>query len=149
MKQNLRSKVWWPGIDNDVENFCRTCYGCQLVGRPEQPEPMVRTELPTAPWTHLAMNNILGPLPSGDNILIVIDYYSRYFEIAVMKTVTSLNVIVVIHRITSRPIITLYVIFHLYISRSIVCCLHSLALCLCWFLSHQILCSDFSCLKPS
>ena len=30
MKKRLRSKVWWPGIDKDSEQFCKECYGCQL-----------------------------------------------------------------------------------------------------------------------
>jgi len=43
MKQRLRSKVWWPNMDRDVEQWCKRCYGCQLVSKPERPEPMVRT----------------------------------------------------------------------------------------------------------
>ena len=31
MKKVLRTKVWWPGIDKDVEKFCKSCYGCHLV----------------------------------------------------------------------------------------------------------------------
>ena len=31
IKQRLWSKVWWSGIDNEVERFCKTCHGCQLV----------------------------------------------------------------------------------------------------------------------
>ena len=31
MKERLRSKVWWPGVDKDAERKCRECYGCQLV----------------------------------------------------------------------------------------------------------------------
>ena len=31
MKQRLRSKVWWPGLDKDAERVCKTCHGCQLV----------------------------------------------------------------------------------------------------------------------
>ena len=28
MKERLRSKAWWPGVDNDAERKCRECYGC-------------------------------------------------------------------------------------------------------------------------
>ena len=28
MKQRLRTKVWWPGIDKEAEAFCRTCHEC-------------------------------------------------------------------------------------------------------------------------
>ena len=34
-KQKLRSKVWWPGMEKDAEKFCKACYGCQLVSRPQ------------------------------------------------------------------------------------------------------------------
>ena len=44
MKHNLRTKVWWPGIDKDAEKFCKSCYGCQLVSNPLRPEPMIRTQ---------------------------------------------------------------------------------------------------------
>lgn len=61
MKRNLRSKVWWPGIDintKDVERECHTCYGCHLVGIPAKPEPMHRTQLPSAPLEHLIKQQI-------------------------------------------------------------------------------------------
>ena len=92
MKRRLRSKVWWPGIDKDVEMFCKHCYGCQLVSQPSAPEPMVRTNLPQGPWQCLACD-LLGPLPTGDYVFVVVDYFSRYFEIAVMRNVTSANII--------------------------------------------------------
>ena len=61
IKQRLRSKVWWPGTDREAEQRCRTCHGCQLVGKPLLPEPMERTELPTQPWQDLAAA-LLGPV---------------------------------------------------------------------------------------
>ena len=82
-KQNLRRKVWWPGIDKAAEKFCKSCYGCQLVARPNPPEPLTSTKLPEGPWQDLAVD-LLGPLPSGHSILVVVDYYSRYYEYAIM-----------------------------------------------------------------
>ena len=86
MKQRLRSKVhvWWPGIDKDAERTCKICHGCQLVSQPLKPEPMTRTEFPFAPWQHLGAD-LLGPLPSGDYIFVVVDYYSRFFEMEFTK----------------------------------------------------------------
>ena len=86
---NLRTKVWWPGIDRDAEKFCRSCYGCQLVARPSAPEPLRPTELPDGPWIDLAAD-ILGPLPNGESVLVLVDYYSRFYEIMLLRsTVTS------------------------------------------------------------
>ena len=28
-KQNLRTKVWWPGMDKAAGRHCRACHGCQ------------------------------------------------------------------------------------------------------------------------
>ena len=68
-KRRLRSKVWWPGIGKDVEGCCKCCHGCQLVSKPIDPDPMIRTALPRGPWQDVAIN-FLGPLPSGDNFLL-------------------------------------------------------------------------------
>ena len=78
MKQRLRSKVWWPGIDRQAEKVCQECFGCQLTSNPSKPEPMARIELPNAPWEHLVCD-LLGPLPSGDYIFVVVDYYFVVF----------------------------------------------------------------------
>ena len=89
MKHRLRSTVWWPNLDRDAERFCKMCFGCQLVSNPCKPEPMKRTEVPKGAWQDIAID-ILGPISqSGDNVFVVIDYYSRYFEIEIMKTITS------------------------------------------------------------
>ena len=87
-KQRLRSKVWWPGIDGDMEHRCKTCRGCQLVSSPCAPEPLRRTRLPERPWQTLAVD-LLGPLPSGHSLLVLVDYFSRFVEVSIMKSVTS------------------------------------------------------------
>ena len=91
-KQRLRSKVWWPGIDRQVEEKCKTCHGCQLVGRPNPPEPLKHTPFPDQAWKDLAAD-LMGPLPSGSYVLVVVDYYSRYFEVDILKSVTSVKII--------------------------------------------------------
>lgn len=88
MKRRIRSKVWWPKIDADVEAIVKQCRGCILTSAPPPPEPLKTTELPSKPWEHLAID-FLGPLPSGHNLLVVVDYYSRYIEIEIMKKIDS------------------------------------------------------------
>lgn len=84
----LRTKVWWPGADRDMESKCKSCHGCQLVSRPTAPEPIKSTPLPSGPWQIVAAD-ILGPLPDGNHIFVVVDYYSRFFEVDVLKTTQS------------------------------------------------------------
>ena len=35
----------------------------------------------------------MGPLPSGEYVLVVVDYYSRYFEVDILTSVTSTKII--------------------------------------------------------
>lgn len=91
-KQRLRSKVWWPSVDRAVETKCKVCHGCQLVAQPQPPEPIRHTEFPFEPWCDLA-GDLLGPFPSGKHMFAVVDYYSHYFEVAILKSVTSRRII--------------------------------------------------------
>ena len=97
----MRSKVWLPSIDKTAEKFCKSCNGCQLVSRPNPPEPLTSTTLPEGPWQDLAVDRLL-PLPSGHSILVVVDYYSRYYEYTLMTSTTTVKVIDDLEEIFSR-----------------------------------------------
>lgn len=101
MKARLRTKVWWPRIDKDAENKVKSCRGCTLVSVSNPPQPMKRRELPAEPWVDIAID-FLGPLPSNDHLLIVVDYFSRYKEIKIMRNITSVETIKVLNEIFSR-----------------------------------------------
>lgn len=92
MKRRLRQKVWWPKIDDSVEKFVKHCESCTLVSAVGPPEPMLRTRMPEKPWCEVAID-FLGPLPSGHSLLVLIDYFSRFTEVVVMKqTSTDLTI---------------------------------------------------------
>lgn len=92
MEQRLRAKVWWPKIDIDVENYVKKCHGCTMVMAPPPPEPMKRTELPNKPWQFVAID-FMGPLPSGHYLFVIVDYFSRFFEIEIMKKIDTAEAI--------------------------------------------------------
>ena len=52
------------------------------------PPPVKSTPLPSSPWEHLAAD-LLGPLPTGESLLVTVDYYSRYFEVDILHSTTS------------------------------------------------------------
>ena len=49
MKERLRSKVWWPGVDKDAERKCQECYRCQLVTKETITPPVKITRMPERP----------------------------------------------------------------------------------------------------
>ena len=100
-KSRLRTKVWWPKMDADAERMCKSFHGCQVVGQFSSPEPMQRTEPPTGPWQDIAVD-LMGPMPSGENLLVVVDYYSHYYEVVVMRPTTSPKIIAASTEIFTR-----------------------------------------------
>ena len=47
---------------------------------------------PSGPWQDYSAD-LLGPLPSGENNLVVVDYHRRYCEIEILRSTTSAKVI--------------------------------------------------------
>ena len=89
-------------MDKAAERYCRTCHGCQLVARSDPPEPLKPTPLLPGPWEDLAVD-IMGQLPSGHYMLVVVDYYSRYYEVAILQSTTTGKAIECLEEIFSRP----------------------------------------------
>ena len=73
IKSRLRTKVWWPKMDNDAERICKSCHGCQVVGQLNVPEPMKRNDPPSRPWQDVTAD-LMGPMPIGESLLVVDDY---------------------------------------------------------------------------
>ena len=49
LKERLRSKLWWPGVDKDAERKCQGSYGCQLVTKETVTPPVKTTGMPERP----------------------------------------------------------------------------------------------------
>lgn len=93
-----RSCVWWPGLSTQIENLVSKCDICEK-DRSYPPEPMKPTDTPEFPWQRVAMD--LFEL-DGNNYLVIVDYYSRWIEVAHMKSTTTQAVIEVVKSIFSR-----------------------------------------------
>lgn len=86
MVSRLRERVWWPNMSRDAKAI--KCRACLLVSQTGPPEPMKRRELPTQPWTDLAID-FMGPLPSGDYLFVMVDYFSRFMLVKIMRSITA------------------------------------------------------------
>lgn len=91
-KERLRSKVWWPGIDRDAERKCRECYGCQVVVKEYRPPTVKATKIPDRPWQDLALD-LLGPMPTGEHLIVLVDYHSRWMEVDITRSTSSEKII--------------------------------------------------------
>ena len=69
-KQRLRSNLWWPEMDKQVEENIRCCHPCQLVGHSPRPEPVKPTTLPKQPRSKLAIGACV-PFPTGEQVVVL------------------------------------------------------------------------------
>ena len=73
-KALLEEKVWWPGIDRQVESLIKSCHACQVPAQPTvKCEPSKMSEIPEFPWEVIAID-LQGPYPTGNYLLVVIYY---------------------------------------------------------------------------
>ena len=94
LKTLIRAKSIWPGMQWDVIAFIEKCPLCQKM-RPLK-VPIVTTPFTTAAYSlnQKIMIDTIGPLPMSDDgdqyIMVVIDCFSRYVELYVLKEITAL-----------------------------------------------------------
>ncbi|XP_058023889.1 uncharacterized protein K02A2.6-like, partial [Ahaetulla prasina] len=97
MKSLARSYVWWPQMDKDISDRVGKCQACQ-ESRPLPPTAPIREwEKPQGPWSRIHID-FAGPF-HGQTFLIVVDAYSKWLEILLMKTTTAEAVITVLRHL--------------------------------------------------
>ena len=90
-KSRLRAKqsVWWPGMSVDLEKVVRSCAECSKY-QPPRHEPLLSTPMPSLPWQRIGSDLFEW---KGVNYLLLVDYFSRWIEIAKLEQATSSCVI--------------------------------------------------------
>ena len=73
-----RNYVWWPGMNREIQDLVQNCRRCaQELNRSY--EPLIPSALPERPWQRVATDLLHL---KGSTYLAVVDYYSRYIELA-------------------------------------------------------------------
>ena len=83
--------MFWPGINAEIETIVKRCDVCQQYQRQNTKEPVIAHDIPSRPW-----QSVGGDLfeIQGQSYLILVDYYSGFFEISKL------------HRLDSEAVIT-------------------------------------------
>ena len=89
-RERAKNSVRGTGLSREIQDPVQQCRVCALQ-RENKPEPLITTPLPDRPWQVVATD--LFEL-KGVNYLIVIDYFSRYVEVAAMQTTTKSNEVI-------------------------------------------------------
>jgi transposase InsO family protein len=100
-KALIRSKLYFPRMNEAVERAVRNCPACQLVtSSPPPMEPLNMSEFPSGPWEELSLD-FCGPLPSGEYLMVLIDEYSRYPVIEILRSTSASTVIPILDKVLS------------------------------------------------
>jgi len=92
-KSPLRAKVWFPYMDMLTEDIVKNCATCAVVTKDE------RLRNVTARAWQSVCADFCGSYPSGDYCLVVLDEYSRFSVVELVKFPSARSVIPVIDKI--------------------------------------------------
>ncbi len=100
MKGLARSYVWWPKIDESIEQLAKACTACQM----NQANPAKAPAHPwipcTRPWERIHVD-YAGPV-EGQMLLVVVDAFSKWPEVVLKRSSTSTATIDSLRTIFSR-----------------------------------------------
>ena len=88
-RERARCSVWWPGLSKQIEQLVQNCSIC-IKERSNRSEPLIPSVLPDRPWQKLAADMFQL---NGQSYLLVVDYFSRYPEVALANKTTSSDII--------------------------------------------------------
>ena len=79
-------------MSRKVEELVKQCLDCKTVAPIGRKVPLTRTMLPNKAWQFVAAD-LLGPLPDGRHVLLMTDYYSRFPEAKVRRSIEAKDVV--------------------------------------------------------
>ena len=89
-KNRAKEVMFWPNMNSQMEDIVSNCPACTEHQSSNPKEPMIAHELPKRPWENVAADLFML---ENEQYLILVDYYSRYFERERMCTTTSSAII--------------------------------------------------------
>ena len=89
-KQRARDVLYWPGMNEQIENLVKRCETCQTFRSCQRKEPMKGHAIPDRPWQKVALD--LFEL-QNENYFVLTDYFSKFFEVTKLSTTTSSSII--------------------------------------------------------
>ena len=85
-KLRARETVFWPGINNDIEQVVNSCDICLESRNMDAKEPMLTSVIPEYPFQIVGTDLFHW---DGQEYIIVVDYYSRFWEIERLRKTDS------------------------------------------------------------
>ena len=78
--------VYSPGMNSQINDMIQRCTICLEHQQRNTKEPMIPSRIPSKPWEIVATNLFTW---DKSEYLIIVDYHSRYFEVAKLPDTKS------------------------------------------------------------
>ena len=88
-RERARQSMWWPGLSTELGELVKSCQECCKAQR-QQPQPLTPSSFPELPWQRVGTDLFEW---KQKHFFIIVDYYSRYVEIAKLQRTTAEEVI--------------------------------------------------------
>ena len=99
-KRLIRSRVWFQGIDDMVEQHVKLCLACQANSDHQSYEPLMPSKMPERPWQKLS-GDFFGPTPGGWYWFVNIDDHSNWAAVDKISSPSEDQVEPVLNRLFS------------------------------------------------
>ena len=99
-KSLMRSKLWFPKMDDMVERYVNSCHECAMNTNTNNQVPLSMSELPGGPWMNISMD-FCGPIPSGEYLFVIVDEYSRFPVVEIVNNLSAEKIIPVVDKVFS------------------------------------------------
>ena len=88
--QRAKDIMFWPRMTSDITDFVLKCDICLQYRASNTKQPLQSHQIPDRPW-QVAGTDVF----TFDNkdYLVTVDYFSRYFEVDLLPTTTSISII--------------------------------------------------------
>ena len=90
--------VWWPGVSQQIISMVQKCKECCQTFL-HKSEPMIPSKLPQRPWQKIGTDLFEF---KGVMYLLLVDYYSRFIEVAKLSSTTTRSVVSAMKSIFGR-----------------------------------------------
>ena len=97
--RRAREVVFWPSMAAEVKAFIEQCESCNTYQPCQTKEPMLSHLVPNQPWSRIAADLFAW---EGMNFVLLVDYYSDWWEIEKLTDLSSKSVVKNIKRIFAR-----------------------------------------------
>lgn len=83
-KARIRTKVWFPKVDDLVEARVKECHACIVAEGDPPVSPVITEPAVSRPWSQVSLD--FGSFPDGQHTVVIVDGYSKFPVVEVMSS---------------------------------------------------------------